>query len=194
MQLFNKAVTVLASGVLLSAAVNAQPVQSKDKYNFVDVRYVADADFNNAGIDADGFRFGGSFRINKQVYAAGEWETVDFDDSDVDLDILRLGAGYIRPLNQQFDLNAEVQLIRAKFDWGLDDDTENGWSISGGVRGMATREIQVRAMLIFEDIENRDAYVTLGADYFFQANVSAGVEMDVSGDYETFSIGARVYF
>ena len=190
---FKRTLGIVTTGMILSVA--ALPSLAGGKYTYVEARFVADAEFDGSSEDADGFRFAGSYKFNNQVYGAAEYEAVEFDGrNDVDFDIMRFGAGFIHPLNQQWDINAEAHLIRMEIDTRFGDDSDTGFSIAGGVRGMATPEIEVKAMLILEDVEDRDSYITVGADYYFQPNVSAGIEMDLAGDYETFSIGAKFHF
>jgi hypothetical protein len=81
--------------------------------------------------------------------------------------------------------------------WDVDGiDDEIGFELSGGVRGMLTPEVEARAKLTYLDIDDLgdDAYLTLGGDYFFMPNLSAGLELDVGGDFDTLSAGVRYFF
>lgn len=104
------------------------------------------------------------------------------------------GAGYIHPLDAAWDANVSLAYASYEADGPRGDDDESGYGISGGVRGMVKPQIEVRAMLNHYKIEGSDTYFTLGGDYYLRPNVSAGVEFDLAGDYETFSIGAKYHF
>jgi hypothetical protein len=185
----HKPFTFIAASLLLIAGISISPAQARDvKYNYIEGRYVLDAEANN-NIDGDGISIGGSFRINKDFYAFGSYEALDLDFGN-DVDTLAVGAGYIYPLNTQWDANFSLSLVNV--DANNNDD--NGFSLAAGVRGMMMPNIEGRATLTYIDVDDDDTFITLAGDYFFTTNLSVGLEVDLSGDLETVSIGARYYF
>jgi hypothetical protein len=166
-------------------------------YTFVEARFLLDVEYeeDNFEDDGDGMRIAGSFQITPEIYAFAKYDDVELDDSNIDLSLLRLGGGYIFPINATWDVNASLAYADIEADAGRRGDAdESGFELSGGVRGMVKPEIGVRASLNYIDLEGSDTYFTLGGDYYFLPNVSAGLEIDMGGDYETFSIGAKYYF
>ena len=181
--------TKSALSLLLLAGISTSAVQASDvKYNYIEGRYILDAETDN-NVDGDGFQLGGSFRINNDFYVIGSYQTLDLDFNN-DIDTLKIGAGYILPINGQWDANFSLSLVNR--DVNSNDD--NGFSASAGVRGMLTPKIEGRAAVNYIDVNDSDTFITLGADYFVLRNLSVGVEADLSGDLDTVSIGARYYF
>jgi opacity protein-like surface antigen len=181
--------STFAAGLLLIAGVSISTAQARDvKYNYIEGRYVLDAEADN-NIDGDGILIGGSFRLNKDFYAFGSYEALDLDFGN-DVDTLAVGAGYIYPLNTKWDANFSLSLVNV--DVNSNDD--NGFSLAAGIRGMLMPNIEGRATLTYIDVNDDDTFITLAGDYFFSTNLSVGLEIDLAGDLETVSIGARYYF
>ena len=184
--------TASAATLLLVTGMAVSSVQASDvNYNYIEGRYIVDAEDNN--IDGDGFRIGGSYRLNSDLYAFGSYETLDFDFNN-DVDILEFGAGYIYPLNTQWDANFTLSFMNVDVSSNTINNDDNGFSITGGVRGMFTSKIEGRAKVSYQDVTDSDTFITLGGDYFFTPNLSAGVEIDLAGDVDKLSIGGRYYF
>jgi hypothetical protein len=165
-------------------------------YTYIEGRFIIDAELDGDYIDddGDGVRFAGSFLVTPDLYLFGKYDDVELDDTDIDFSLLRVGAGYIHPLDATWDANVSFAYASYEADGAGGDEDDSGFELSGGVRGMFKPEIEVRAMLNYLDIDDSDTYFTLGGDYYFMPNVSAGIELDMAGDYETFSIGAKYYF
>ncbi|MEW8585728.1 MAG: hypothetical protein AB2531_08175 [Candidatus Thiodiazotropha sp.] len=184
---------ILSAAVLLASAFTgfSTSLYAVD-YSFLEGRYLLDAEFDD--VDGDGFRFAGSFQVSNEIYAFAKYDDVELDDSDVDFSLLRIGAGYIHPLDASWDANVSLAYADAEADGPGGEEDESGFELSGGVRGMVEPQIEVRASLNYLDIEDSDTYFTLGGDYYIMPNISAGIEFDMGGDYETVSIGAKFYF
>ncbi len=173
--------------LLIAGIFNSSVYASDVKYNYVEARYILDAEANN--VDGDGVLIGGSIKVRSDIYAFASYETLDLDFNN-DIDTFTLGAGYIYPLNAHWDANFSLALVN--IDTNNNDDT--GFSLAAGVRGMLTPKIEGRAALTYIDVNDNDTFITLGGDYFFSPNLSVGLEADLSGDLDTISIGARYYF
>jgi hypothetical protein len=185
----NKAKMITA---LAAAALSGQLYAAGPNYNFVEGRYLVDTDIDERNLDGDGLHFGGSYRFTGEIYAFGNLRFNDYDHG-VDATVLNLGGGYILPIHANWDSNFSFGLARWDVD-GIDD--EIGFELSGGVRGMLTPEVEARAKLTYLDVDDLgdDAYLTLGGDYFFMPNLSAGLELDVGGDFDSLSAGVRYFF
>jgi hypothetical protein len=166
-------------------------------YTFVEARFILDAEYeeDNFEDDGDGLRIAGSYQLTPEIFAFAKYDDVELDDSNIDLSLLRLGGGYIFPVNPTWDVNASLAYADIEADAGRRGDAdESGFELSGGVRGLVKPQIEVRASLNYIDLEGSDTYFTFGGDYYFLPNVSAGIDIDMGGDYETMSIGAKYYF
>jgi len=184
----NKLINMCAINLMLMAGLSVSSVQASDvSYNYLEGRYIVDAEANN--VDGDGLRIGGSVRIRSDLYLFSNYETLDLDFNN-DIDTFNLGGGYILPLNAKWDANFSMALVNR--DVNNNDDT--GFSLAAGVRGMMASNIEGRASLTYIDVNDNDTYITLGGDYFFSKNLSVGIEADLSGDLDTLSIGARYHF
>ena len=161
-------------------------------YTYAEARYLLDAEVEDE--DGDGFRLGGSFRITPDIYLFGSYDDVEMDDFNADVTLLKFGAGYIYPINPTWDANFSLAYANAEVDFPGGDEDEDGFELSAGVRGKVNPQIEVRGEFNYLDLDEDDTYLTVGGDYYFTPNVSAGLELDLGGDYETLSIGARYYF
>lgn len=178
------------AGLLLVAGLNATSIQASEvKYDYIEGRYIIDAEPDNFNGDGDGLQMGGSFRIDKDFYIFGSYQTLDLDFSN-DIDTFQLGVGYVRPVNASWDANFSLALVNV--DANSNDDS--GFAIAAGMRGMLAPKIEGRAKLTFIDVNDSDTYITLGGDYFFTPKVSVGIEIDFAGDLDVLSIGAKYYF
>lgn len=179
---------------LISASLSA-PIQAADlNYNYVEGRYLLSADIDDSNLDGDGLRIAGSYRFTNEIFGLAKWEDVDFDRG-VDGTIFEIGAGYIFPINPSWDSNFTLSYGNTDFSGPGGDADDSGLILSGGVRGMVTPEIEARAKLTYNDSwEDDNTYLTIAGDYFFMPNLSAGLEVDLGGEYETLSIGVRYFF
>lgn len=181
--------TIASLSLLLVAVMGSSPAQASDvKYNYIEGRYILDAE-TDSNIDGDGVRIGGSFRIDQRFYAFGNFQSLDLDFSN-EIDTFELGAGYIYPLNANWDANFTAAFVNSE----VNNDDDSGFSLTAGIRGMMTPKVEGRAKLTYIDVNDDDTFITLGADYFFLPHLSVGLEVDLSGDLETTSIGARYFF
>ncbi|MCU7844792.1 MAG: hypothetical protein KZQ93_13225 [Candidatus Thiodiazotropha sp. (ex Monitilora ramsayi)] len=187
--------TTIATCTILVSSIFPGSIQAADlDYNYIEGRYLINADEDDSNLDGDGFRIAGSYRFTKEIFAFGKWEDVDFDRG-YDATIIEFGAGYIFPIKPNWDSNFTLSYGSVDLSGpGIDQD-ESGIILSGGVRGMVTPEIEARAKLTYNDSgADDDTYFTIAGDYFFMPNLSAGLEADLGGDYETLSIGVRYFF
>ena len=177
-------VRILVSFILLgiSATFNVYAANHDNgiKYNFAEFRFV-DVD------GGDGIEFGGSFRINQQIYATASFQALDF--GPFDLDVLEISGGFIYPHNN-IDLAFEVGLI----DADVAGTSESGFSLAAGGRSYVAPEIELRAFVRHVDISGSDTFIELGGDYFLNPNLSVGITLEVSSDSDAMTVGGRYYF
>jgi hypothetical protein len=121
----------LVAMVMLAAPVAAFAGSS----SYIDGYYIpsANVDFSSplssGDDDGDGFGVKGEFNFANYWLFNGQWQTTSYDDSDADIDDLRVGFG--ATTQGPFRFAGIAEYIRAE----LDDDDADGFGIHG--RGTA---------------------------------------------------------
>ncbi len=179
---------VCAAAIAGLAATSA--IASDLDYTYAELRFV-DTEIDPA--DGDGIRLGGSYELQNNWLLVGEFSSLDFD-FNVDLTTLAVGAGYVHRYNEKADLVGYARLIRAEIDTPFGDNSENGFSVSGGIRGSITPQFEARALLNHVNIEDSDTFIEVGGDYYFNDQISAGATLEFAGDADTLTIGVRWFF
>jgi hypothetical protein len=162
MEMRKSLIPALALATVVSTGFSSSLLAGDQDYTYAEARYLLDAEVED--VDGDGFRFGGSFRLTKDIYLFGSYDSVDLDNSDVDITLLKLGGGYIYPINPTWDANFSLAYANAEADGdgdGVDED-EDGYELSAGVRGKVRPEIEVRGELNYLDLDEDDTYFTIG--------------------------------
>lgn len=186
---------------LLAAAmltIVATPVLAADlSYDNIEVRYSS----LDIGSDGDGFDVRGSYRVHENIYLFGQYAQSNFDVLDINSDVLVLGAGYRLPVRSNVDFVAELNLERNDIDFlnpvgpGRLSGSDNGFGLSGGLRGMIREDLELSGKLRYLSYGNgaNDFLVGIGAAYAFNARVGliGGYE---AGDVDALSIGLRINF
>jgi hypothetical protein len=181
----------LLAGLLLQAATLVQAEESRPTavdYTYAELRFV---DVDVAG--GSGLRLNGSYKLANNWLLVGGVTTIEFD-SNVDSFAVELGGGYVWPYTQEFDLYGTVRLVRAEFDSPLGGANENGVALTAGTRGLITSQFEVRGSVNHINLDDSDTYVELGGDYHFTEVFSAGLTLELAGDADVISVGARWFF
>lgn len=176
---------------LMHSAVFAQSngASANDlSYTYGELRFV---DYDDNG--GDGFRVGGSWDLGNNWIILGGLTSADFN-SNVDATIFDIGAGYVWNYRPDWDLIATGRFVRADFDSPGGSFDENGFALSGGVRGLIAPEFEIRASVNHVDLDDSDTFLEFAGDYYFTNQFSAGLSLEFAGDSDLFSIGARYYF
>lgn len=193
--LFAPAVLAASLFAALPLAVSAQEAAGLN-YNYVEGGYVST---NTDAGDADGFGTNASVALAPNFHLFGGYSTQDIDDSDINVDQFRIGAGYNVGIAANTDLVARAAYEKYKTDdftiggvrfAGEDLD---GYSAEVGVRSALAPNFEGYAMAGYEDGDefDGDVYGRLGAQVKFNRNW--GVSGDVKfadGDTQWF-VGPR---
>jgi len=147
----------------------------------------------DAGDNFDGIKIGGSVLFQPQVFGVASLTSVG--DSGVDLTILDLGVGFRHGLQRNVDLVGIVGLAFAEIDAGPFDDDDTGLSLTGGVRGFATPQIELGGYANYTDLF-ADGDITLTGEGLLHMtpNLSLVASLGVSDDSNTITFGARWNF
>lgn len=160
-------------------------------YDYAELRFV---DTEIGSVDGDGFKIGGSLRLNEEWFVLGSYSNLDFDFG-IDGSVLEIGGGYIYPNSERIDLVGIGKIIRADVDAGSGVDAdETGFGLAGGIRGRFSPQIEGRAFANYTDVGDSDTFLELAGDYYFNDSLSAGISLEVLGDADTLTFGVRWYF
>jgi len=158
------------------------------QYTYAELLYV-DAELDNA--NGDGFSLGGSYRINEEFYARGDFQDIEIEG--IDIRAIELGVGYISPYNAM-DLIAEVNYVDYDVDVDVDVGDDNGFLLTGGLRTYLAPKLEASASMNYLTIDDNDAYIQLGANYSFTALLSIDGGFRLGSDIDELTIGARYLF
>jgi hypothetical protein len=181
---------LLALGV--SAVLAPMAVQAGDfGYTYGELRYL-DVDPDD-GPGADGGTAIGWYRLNESFFLTGQAIRVE-NDNDAKSTTYALGGGYIKPLNDTWDAVAMASLRHAELDTGARTQSDEGYGVQLGVRGMPIPKIETRAFVNYVDVTEGDTSFFVSGDYFFSPTFAAGVAAEFGGDADTVSVGIRYSF
>ena len=187
-----KKTLLVIAALIMHGTATAQTNQKANlqdlSYSYAELRFV---DVDTSG--GDGFKLGGSFALDGPWILLGSITALDFNNN-VDGTILELGGGYIWNYNANFDLLATLQLVRTDVDTAFGSGDDTGLAISAGTRGLLTPQFEVRAAVKHVNLDNSDTFLELAGDYHFTDQVAAGLSVELAGDTDIFTIGARWFF
>jgi hypothetical protein len=179
---------IIAALLLLHGAALAQDAkQPALSYSFGEFRYV---DVDNGG---DGFELGGSFQFTANWIGVASLSLLDFGNS-VDVDIFEIGAGYIFPLQDDWDLQANARIIRTEVDTPFGSGNDTGIGLLGGVRGLLTPELEIRGNVHYVNVDESDVFMEFAGDWYVTPQWAVGLSVEFGGDLDLWTIGARYYF
>ena len=184
--IYGLAVLCLAHGAVYAQTTEAPA--NEFSYTYAELRFV---DYDDNG--GDGFRFNGAWDLSNNWLLLGGITSADFS-SNVDATIIEVGAGYVWHYRPEWDLIATGEFVRADFDTPGGSADENGFALSGGLRGYLAPEFEIRGSVNYIDLDDSDTYLELAGDYYFTQQFAAGLSLEFAGDSDLFSIGARYFF
>ncbi len=179
----------IGAALLLSATLSY--ADNGIKYNYGELRFVADAEFDQYDVDGDGFALNGSVRLDEVFYVTADYEVISYDDG-IDTNVFQAAVGMIYPV-KQFDTIAELAIVNSDVD-APNGDSNTGFRVSAGARAYVMDKLEVRGTLNYIDVDEDDSYLTIAADYFVLPNLSVNAAKDIEADIDRFSIGVRYYF
>lgn len=187
-----KKLLVLLAILAMHTTAAAQTTQQRSpgtlSYSFAELRFV-DVDVSGG----DGFRLAGSLELDGPWILVGGLTALDFNN-DVDSTLLEIGGGYVWDYTDEFDLFGTLQLVHFEVDTPFGDADDTGFLVSAGTRGLLAPQFEIRGSVNHINLDESDTYLQFAGDYYFTKQFSAGVSLDVAGDLDSFTVGARWYF
>jgi hypothetical protein len=174
--------------LLMHGAVFAQSAKQPSlSYSFAELRYV---DVDNGG---DGFELGGSFQFTGNWFGVASISSLDFSNN-VDVNTFEIGAGYIFPLQPDWDIQVNGRIVRSEVDTPVGSVDDTGIGLLGGIRGLIAPQLEVRGNLHYINVDESDVFLEVAGDWYFTPQFAAGLSVEFGGDVDLWTIGARYYF
>jgi hypothetical protein len=186
----------LSIGALMLSSATA--MAEGPSYSFIQANYQeVDIDIGG-GFDADGNGYGvaGSVAINDSWfvfagYAASELESV------VDLDEMKLGAGWNSAISEKTDWFVTLAYIDLELSAAaIPSVSDSGFGASVGVRSMMNPNFELYGSLGYSDLGDGGdgTAVAAGLWYTVAGNLALGLGAEVGSDVTTYGVGIRLYF
>lgn len=174
-----------------SAAASAENFD----YNYLTLGY-GNIDFDDIGVDGDGFGLGGSYAINESYHVFAGYTAADLD-FDVDATSWSAGIGYHTGLSDAVDLVATLSYEYVELDVPLVGSVDdNGLGLGLGLRFAASDKLEVTAGINHVDLSDSgsDTGFGLGGLYSFTEAFSLGLSGDWNDDSSAYTLSGRFYF
>jgi opacity protein-like surface antigen len=157
----------------------------------------------NGTDDGDGFGIKGEFAVAPNVYLTGEYQGTEYDDSNLELDQLRLGAAFGEGAGTGGGLYGRIQYLNISFG---DDDNDDESGVGGHIGFALAPSPEFKlygeaGYLKFDDVDGPEFLV--GAAFQVAPNIgifadyrTASLEDDNDNELtlDDFRVGARFYF
>lgn len=183
--------SILAVLLALSAAASAEDFD----YSFLTLGY-ASVDFDDAGVDGDGFGIGGSYAINPQYHVFAAYTASDLD-FNIDASSWNAGFGYHTGVSDTVDLVAGISYEYVELDPpGAGSFDDSGLGLGIGLRFAANEQFEVHAGINYVDLSDSgsDTGFELGGLYNFNGAFALGLSGDWSDDSSAYTLSGRFYF
>lgn len=162
-------ITALGMG---SAAMAAEGVS----HTYVEAGY-GYGELASGIVDGDGFKVGGSLELPANFVAAASYRDFTFEEGGDSVDVAELsaGLGYKWALGDAFDLVAGASFEQLEFD----GESESGFGINLGTRGMLNDNWELAAGLQYQDISEIPSsfIVNLGVRRYFTPAFAVGLDV-----------------
>ncbi len=148
--------------------------------NNVDVYYVSSGlevsvpGLGSGDDDGDGFGAKGRFAFSDNLFVSGEYQSVSYDDSDIDYDQLRAGVGINSAVGSQAVFYGLAEYVNAD----LDDESESGYGVHGGVHFAVTDTFSLNGRIGYIDLGDAD-----GMEYLVGAAFKLTDAFGIVADY-----------
>lgn len=127
--------------------------------------------------DGDGFGVKGTFAFSDQLFFNAEYQSADYDDSNADLDQIRVGVGINSNPAEQIVFYGLAEYIN--LDDGNDD--ENGFGVHAGAIFAVNEALSLNARVGYVDVGDFDGFEWLvGGAYQFTSQFGAFIDYRTS--------------
>ena len=164
-------------------------------YNYLSAGY-GNVDFDDLGVDGDGFVIGGSYAITPTYNVFVDYRAASLD-LGVDATTWGAGFGYHRPMSDQVDLVARLSYEYIEFDVPLAGSVDDsGLGLGVGLRFAQSDVLELNAGLTYVDYGDGgdDTGFEAGALYSINDVFSVGISGEWSDNLSMYTLSGRFYF
>ena len=152
--------------------------------------------------DGDGYFVGGSLGFGTNWLGYVEYSVASFDEggAEADVDEIQIGFGGHFPMNDDVDFIGKLAYVDQSIDvsvpgFGSASDSESGYMLSAGVRGVAVGRLDLTGEIQYVDVgESDDTGLALRGLYAFTDMFSLGARVGMSDDVTEYGVFARFTF
>ena len=131
-----------------------------------------------------------------------EYSVASFDEggAEADIDEIQIGFGGHFPMSDDVDFIGKLAYVDQSIDvsvpgFGSVSDSENGYMLSAGVRGVAMGSLDLTGEIQYVDVgESDDTGLALRGLYQFTDMFSLGARVGMSDDVTEYGVFARFTF
>jgi hypothetical protein len=167
-------------------AQGAKGAQEAPQWTYVEGGF---SSFNpgNGSADSGGF-VGGSMGIFKSFHLIGQY------DWNGDYSIWEVGGGWHGLFGESLDMFAQATWQDVAFDSGLNDSSDSGARIAGGVRWILGKRFEIKGTASWVDVVDSDVtFKAEGLWFLMQNRLGLGVSWEI-GNSDTGHVFARWNF
>ena len=114
--------------------------------------------------------------------------------NSVDVTWFEIGGGYVWSYTPDWDLVGTAQFVSTDTDFPGGSTDDSGFELSGGIRGMLAPKFELRGSVNYINVDDSDTYIELVGDYYFAQQFAAGISLELAGDNDLITFGARYFF
>lgn len=174
-------------------------------FNYVSAGYSStDVDLGAASADVTGFGISASRELTDQVFAGISYSSADSDDlgMDYDEDLLQLGLGYILTEDSNTRTYVAVSYGTGNVEESnllVVDEDVTVLGVAAGIRSNRSDELELSASISaarteIGNIDDESIALSVGAEYFFSPELSAGLGLSTSEGDKTYGISVNFYY
>ncbi len=179
---------LIAALALATAAPFAASAADGISYNYVQAGY--SATHTSVG-NANGWGIEGSVAVHPNVHLFAGYDRQNINNTNVDVSLTRIGAGYNQAFSDRADFVATVAYDKADSNVGVDAD---GYSLEAGVRGALAPKFEAYAMAGYADADDvsGEFYGRVGAQAKFNKNWGVSADVKFKDGDTLWFVGPRL--
>ncbi|MCC5795469.1 MAG: hypothetical protein JJT85_12170 [Chromatiales bacterium] len=188
----------------LTALANAGALHAQELgYTYIELGYLYLEVDQRGSIrgdpDGDGWIVSGSWALDDRFHLVASYSDAELEAPGFRLDyrLTNAGVGMRHELSPAIDLVGRVAYVRADVKRDMGNFNENGFGLSAGLRGLATPELELNAMLSYVDLGGRigsSGSLDLGAVFSLSDRLALFAEGSLGNEGSGVSGGVRLYF
>jgi hypothetical protein len=197
-----------ATFVTALTCVAGLPAYAADlSYSFVEVDYIPAGELDDSPkIDVDGFGINASYELSDKFFLSASYQDIsgdrgeddNYDATDLDAELLRVGFGLHGAISDSVDWVVGVDFARLDTEYDSDGDStsDNGYIIDLGIRGLLNDSFEYSAALVQSDIIESETGFRVGGRYHFNdSGFSIGADyVQYASDLDLVELGFRYQF